>query len=725
MAVPVPSRRSRRLDQKNTQKTPVNSKSQHPPRIFSSQTHSTLSVASPDSPLCGFPLRSNLGHIGHQSTPQRPVSKTPSLGPQKRGSTTILDQADTLSLPQAKELMEQFVKLKAENLLQLGQMAENVCLERLAPNFCNQHQEYLNNLDGMIQACESRITKAITLGEVTITGPVDIGSVTNRKREFSSSDKQTAVRLSSKKACRGQDNDDPGQDASMETDNNDDYERDTSMNTDRRKGCEERSSQSSSKSASIANPSSSPSENSKYQDQHCSIETSREINSTGAASVYSKSDSTRCATPFITELLEGTSLVKESKNMELYALAVSNGDDNNDAPPENNGGNSTTAKAQPAAIKMRKKHHMIQKSDVASLDVPNEDNNNDAPPENNGGNSTTAKARPAARKMRNKLHMIRKSGVARKLDVKQSELDKYDLYSRPILMKDILLKPDEPSRKTLLASEETTHAEIDGNTRMEFGYYTKDILKRILAQLQSTHTKILESTTEDDDYVLLLESDHWRELQSVTTDKDLFGQLLLECPRLTQLLATHPYFNGDVLDMKVLTKSIDVNLGGTLRSGSWFALNQLMCQSTDGWPYHQMNFREYSRISHTRVLQILQYAVRSLHGLVMPSNPPEVEDPKDLDHQGSTAAINFLLARLSGLGAGLQSTDTPTNSNSDGVKSVITKIYELLLGIVLIYKGFQRKTNEIQFDSLNLPTLQKTNSKPKPNANDDSGGDNN
>ncbi|KAA1103643.1 hypothetical protein PGTUg99_000636 [Puccinia graminis f. sp. tritici] len=141
---------------------------------------------------------------------------------------------------------------------------------------------------------------------------------------------------------------------------------------------------------------------------------------------------------------------------------------------------------------------------------------------------------------------------------------------------DILLNADE-SRKRRSSLEESIHEQIDGNTRMEFGYYTKDMLKLTLGK--------------DDPYILFVESDHWREIQGVTADKQRFRQLLLESPRLLQISATHPYFNSKIFIWDVLTKSIDANLGGELRSGSWFALNQLMCRSTDSWPYHNFQLQ--------------------------------------------------------------------------------------------------------------------------------------
>ncbi|KAA1090302.1 Golgi to ER traffic- protein [Puccinia graminis f. sp. tritici] len=308
--------------------------------------------------------------------------------------------------------------------------------------------------------------------------------------------------------------------------------------------------------------------------------------------------------------------------------------------------------------------------------------------------------RIAAKKLRYNQRQVRKNNQAKKMKVAPSALDEYDLYANPILMKD-------ESRKRRSSLEESIHEQIDGNTRMEFGYYTKDMLKLTLVQLQLTHRLSQHSNPQgkDDPYILFVESDHWREIQGVTADKQRFRQLLLESPRLLQISATHPYFNSKIFNMDVLTKSIDANLGGELRSGSWFALNQLMCRSTDSWPYHNFNFKEYSRISLNRLMQITQDAVRSLHQLVMLPPLPQALDTKNQETDGSRAALNFLLARLSGLGAGLQPTEPPPNS--DGIKSIITKIYELLLGIVLIYEGFQSKSDEIEIDSLYLPVLQK------------------
>ncbi|KAA1073130.1 hypothetical protein PGT21_000007 [Puccinia graminis f. sp. tritici] len=152
---------------------------------------------------------------------------------------------------------------------------------------------------------------------------------------------------------------------------------------------------------------------------------------------------------------------------------------------------------------------------------------------------------------------------------------------------------------------------------MEFGWYTKDMLKAILLFTQVSYL-------EDPNRV-----------HKPGTDSS--GILWLDGPRLLQISSTHPYFNKTIFKMDVLSKSIDAKLGGDFRSGSWFALNQLMCRSTPTKQYHSGDFSDASRTSLSRLTQITRNAASSLEALVMPPQQKSTSSKEELEREGCRA----------------------------------------------------------------------------------------
>ncbi|KAA1095550.1 hypothetical protein PGT21_000562 [Puccinia graminis f. sp. tritici] len=231
---------------------------------------------------------------------------------------------------------------------------------------------------------------------------------------------------------------------------------------------------------------------------------------------------------------------------------------------------------------------------------------------------------------------------------------------------------------------------------MEFGWYTKDMLKAILLFTQVSYLEDpnrVHKPGTDSSGILWLDGNRWLSVQNIMADE--------KCPRLLQISATHPYFNKTIFKMDVLSKSIDAKLGGDFRSGSWFALNQLMCRSTPTKQYHSGDFSDASRTSLSRLTQITRNAASSLEALVMPPQQKSTSSKEDLEREGCRAALNFLFDRLLGLGAALPTNEKPP-PNIWGVKMILTKIYELLLGIVLIYQGYRSKSQEIHPDCLEV-----------------------
>ncbi|POW10896.1 hypothetical protein PSTT_05614 [Puccinia striiformis] len=341
--------------------------------------------------------------------------------------------------------------------------------------------------------------------------------------------------------------------------------------------------------------------------------------------------------------------------------------------------------------------------------------NPNQPNDNQGTRVKPTELRVAAQKGRSERRQAQKVQLVVKLKLNPLELDTYDLYADPILMRvsDIMIKPNT-WRQRQSANEVLEHDQIGGNTQMEFGFYTKDMLVKCVHQLVSSLKHNETINCDEEDYVLFVDSGKWEELQKVTADRTKFNQLLAECPRLSQLSATHPYFNVNNFNMDVLTEPINYRLGGEFRSGSWFSLNQLMCRSTSQLPYHEGDFKSHTQFSLARLQNLTHDATRSVHGLVMPASDEKGSDNKNHQTQGSQAALNFLVTILKGLGAGPRKSEPQIIVVSKD--SILIHIYEMLLGILLIYEGFKCKSDEIPLDSTGLPEFRK---KGKGKSNDD------
>ncbi|KAI9605311.1 hypothetical protein H4Q26_003294 [Puccinia striiformis f. sp. tritici PST-130] len=118
-------------------------------------------------------------------------------------------------------------------------------------------------------------------------------------------------------------------------------------------------------------------------------------------------------------------------------------------------------------------------------------------------------------KGRSERRQAQKVQLVVKLKLNPLELDTYDLYADPILMKDIMIKPNT-WRQRQSANEVLEHDQIGGNTQMEFGFYTKDMLVKCVHQLVSSLKHNETINCDEEDYVLFVDSGKWEELQKVS-----------------------------------------------------------------------------------------------------------------------------------------------------------------------------------------------------------------
>ncbi|KAA1084978.1 Golgi to ER traffic- protein [Puccinia graminis f. sp. tritici] len=158
--------------------------------------------------------------------------------------------------------------------------------------------------------------------------------------------------------------------------------------------------------------------------------------------------------------------------------------------------------------------------------------------------------------------------------------------------------------------------------------------------------------------------------------------------------------------MDVMSKAIDVKLGREFRSGSWFTFSQLMCRSTTNLPYHTNDFKYGTEQSLRFIHQIAMDSVLSVYTLILPSGPAENAKSVNPEQDGRDAAQDFLMTRLiaSGSGMGKQG-----RFHTEGLDCLVMKIYEMLLGIVLIYQGHAKKSEEVQSEAQNLSLKAKNN----------------
>ncbi|KAH9445373.1 hypothetical protein MJO29_002839 [Puccinia striiformis f. sp. tritici] len=284
----------------------------------------------------------------------------------------------------------------------------------------------------------------------------------------------------------------------------------------------------------------------------------------------------------------------------------------------------------------------------------------------------------------------RKVQQARKLGIRTDALDPCDLYSKPMWLGDILLDlggPHSSEVQKRLANQSEVQKKLFASTRMEFGWYAKGMLDTIFAYfLKTLNVKKPTDVIDQPDYVSLMEGKEWSALQDATSDTKQLKALLYQCPRLLQISGTHPFFNKNYLKMDVLSKAIDHKLGSDIRSRSWFSLNLLMCgTSTSSQPDPKSDFARQNETSLKRLVQTTRDATLLLQTHVRPARPQRTESNEDVEISGRSAAKDYLYLKITAMGGGMK-----TSSEAyyhEGIPYILRKIFEMLLGVVLIHEG--------------------------------------
>ncbi|KAA1095549.1 hypothetical protein PGT21_000458 [Puccinia graminis f. sp. tritici] len=101
-------------------------------------------------------------------------------------------------------------------------------------------------------------------------------------------------------------------------------------------------------------------------------------------------------------------------------------------------------------------------------------------------NKTPTPNRLAAQQLHTSRKEVRKLQYAKKLGIHLTELDPYDLYSDPIWLGDILVELTGGELQSRLESQKEVLLELIGNTRMEFGWYAKEMLDTITLNFLKT-----------------------------------------------------------------------------------------------------------------------------------------------------------------------------------------------------------------------------------------------
>ncbi|KAA1074316.1 hypothetical protein PGT21_000822 [Puccinia graminis f. sp. tritici] len=220
---------------------------------------------------------------------------------------------------------------------------------------------------------------------------------------------------------------------------------------------------------------------------------------------------------------------------------------------------------------------------------------------------------------------------------------------------------------------------------MEFGWYAKKMLDTIT--LNFLKTVSAEKETQEKTRFLFVDGGKWAFLQDAIADTKQFGAISRQRPRLLQISDTHPYFNNNTLKINVLSKPIDVKLGGDIRSGSWFLLNFLTCcTSTSSWPDPKSDFGRKMESSISQLIQTAQDSVCALNKKVWPLGPDKSQVEKEKEMNGRSAAKDYLVLKLSAMGACMK--NTAETSHHKGLSHLLQKIFEMFLGVVMIYEGY-------------------------------------
>ncbi|KAA1073131.1 hypothetical protein PGT21_000095 [Puccinia graminis f. sp. tritici] len=292
-------------------------------------------------------------------------------------------------------------------------------------------------------------------------------------------------------------------------------------------------------------------------------------------------------------------------------------------------------------------------------------------------NKTPTPNRLAAQQLHTSRKEVRKLQYAKKLGIHLTELDPYDLYSDPIWLGDILVELTGGELQSRLESQKEVLLELIGNTRMEFGWYAKEMLDTIT--LNFLKTVSAEKETQEKTRFLFVDGGKWAFLQDAIADTKQFGAILRRY--------THPYFNNNTLKIDVLSKPIDVKLGGDIRSGSWFSLNFLTCgTSTSSWPDPKSDFARKMESSISQLIQTARDSVCALHKKVRPSGPDKSQVEKEKEMNGRSAAKDYLVLKLTAMGACMK--NTAETSHHEGLSHLLQKIFEMFLGVVMIYEGY-------------------------------------
>ncbi|KAA1115837.1 hypothetical protein PGT21_000912 [Puccinia graminis f. sp. tritici] len=201
-------------------------------------------------------------------------------------------------------------------------------------------------------------------------------------------------------------------------------------------------------------------------------------------------------------------------------------------------------------------------------------------------NKTPTPNRLAAQQLHTSRKEVRKLQYAKKLGIHLTELDPYDLYSDPIWL-------GESQKEVLL--------ELIGNTRMEFGWYAKEMLDTIT--LNFLKTVSAEKETQEKTRFLFVDGGKWAFLQDAIADTKQFGAILRRYPK-----------------------------------------------------------SDFARKMESSISQLIQTA------------------------RDSVSAKDYLVLKLTAMGACMK--NTAETSHHEGLSHLLQKIFEMFLGVVMIYEGY-------------------------------------
>ncbi|POW23071.1 hypothetical protein PSHT_00485, partial [Puccinia striiformis] len=244
-----------------------------------------------------------------------------------------------------------------------------------------------------------------------------------------------------------------------------------------------------------------------------------------------------------------------------------------------------------------------------------------------------APGRQAALALHEERRLARKNRITKDLKMSPTYLDAYEKYSEPLNLV-------QPIDKVVCEKHADSLIELIGNTRMELGSYSKPTFDEVAVEFANANFARWGGDQPKDPKCIFVDGGKWDGVLNLMEEVKPFENILRQC---------------------------------------------------SAWPTADSDFRRHIDSSFAQLVQIARDLAFALHRLIEPSylHNNSTQSINQLD--GREAAKDYLVIKLSGMGAGRKKSGI---SHTEGLDSLIQKVFELFLGVVLLYEGFEASETE-------------------------------